>query len=237
MSTKSLKTANKATRENSAVPPSANEPHVLAAKAVKDAAGQHEHALVAAVLLSITDGRFTPEHLQAAGYDNAGSAKSLASAWNCGAAVASIIGDKAAVKLVNDTVKAYPAGRYNAVLSALRDVKARAQADKVKAATPAQVRALVKDAPMAAAIADDKRRAALSKMRGTRNANKAQGVAATAAVNVAASKSYAEAASALLLIANTLTRAPIPEGMDAQARTFLKSLQDATEAGAPFRKA
>lgn len=222
---------NKATRNNSAAKPAANDAHVAAARTVREAQGAAEHALVAALLLAITAGRFTPEHLTAAGYAES-SAKTLASEWSTGAGVAAIVGEKAARDLVAATVKAYPAGQYRAVLAALRDVKAKARERSIKSATPSQVKALVKDAPKAAQVADGKRRDALAKMRGTRKPT--DGKMAEAATKVAASRGFAEGAASLRLISNTLHGLPVPEGMEAQAQTFLAKLADACEAGAPF---
>lgn len=230
-SRKPAATVNAATQVNSAIPPKANDPHVIAARNVKDAAAKADGALVAALLLAITDGRFEPSHLIVAGYPE-GTAKVYASEWNVAARVASIIGEKAAQKLVNDTAKLYPLGTYRATLAALRNVKDEAREQGVKDATPAQTRALVKDAPKAAKIADEKRREHLASMRGKRDPN--AGTMAERATQVATSKSWGEGAASLRLIANTLNGAAVPEGMEAQARTFLKALGDAVEAGQPF---
>lgn len=232
---KTIKTANRATCINSAQPIEPNDPHVIAARDVLAAQGQAENALISAILLGISDGRFTPEHLTMAGYP-AGTAKTYASEWNTGASVAAILGDKATVKLVRDTVKAYPAGQYRAVLAALRAVRNDAKARSIKTANAAQVKALVKDAPKAAQIADDKRRDALAKARTGSKASAAGKRISTATAQVAASRSYTDAAAALLLIANTLATAEVPEGREAQAAALLRAVQDACEAGAPFRR-
>lgn len=141
-----------------------NDPRVIAAQNVRNATQAADGALVEALRVGIAS-RFVPEALTLAGYAD-GSAKTLASEWNAGAAVAAIIGEKGARDVINAAVKAAPVGTYRAVLAALREVKERAKTAGLKTATAAQAKTLTKDVAFTAKRSDEARRAKLEKMRG-----------------------------------------------------------------------
>lgn len=237
MTTKSNKSnkpaVNAATAVASALP---REGHVNIERRAVEADGAAQDALLNALEFSMRNGAATVQELEAAGRPHT-SAKVYASHRTQCAKLAESIGVDRAVKVIRDPSLRKVTGMRSAYDAAIEAVRAALSALKASAvtgkATASQASAIVKALPqtLAARHANRDQKPATAP-RGATGAQ-AHKMAETAA-KTAVSKSWQEGAAAARLISNTLAGAAVPEGMEGQARAFLKALGDAVEAGQPF---
>lgn len=191
-------------------------------------------ALVACFVIVARSGETSAAEIaEARGLPEA-SCKAYASTFNRAAKVQAVLGIGPTVKLIEEAAKGANGRAKEAVYDALGAALSGAKAEGISTATAAQGRKLV-----AASLATCAEKAADRKEAGKSSAKRgATGTQshkmAEAATNVAVSKSWTEGVAGLRLIANTLNGAATPEGMEAQARAFLKAMGDAVEAGQPF---
>ena len=219
-----------------------NDPHVIAARNVRNASGALDGALVDALRVAARNGAFAASHLEAVGY-SAGSAKTFASEWNVAATLASIIGEAGAIDAIDAACKATPADvkRYAAIRDTLRKVRDAASeartASESKTVKPAQVRAIVKAVPVQAAATVDKMRDARTKPKGPAAPSEAANRAAKLA-SASGSKLWMALASEARMLSirmhEALKNGDVPEGHESACKGAADAMADAAEGLAPF---